>query len=276
MVKVNLVAAAALAAVAWLLPTAAFPQDAAAPTEIAPATPLPDVPRNQTLILGWSITSPIGVTNPWAVPGYTHQEGNVFMWEPLMYFGIFKGEYIPWLAESMEYTSRRLHLAADQAQSGRQVERRHAGHLEGRRLHVRRADEQRQAALPRVLRAVRRHRHRDRRPDRRREVQDPGAALQVRSADPKVRHRHPDRSQARPRNGAGRRQRLLPAAPRFPHSGPYDLSPGTPTRRSSTLREDWWARRGRPHRRCPKSSASSSSTSAARSARTWTPWPSAS
>jgi len=104
MVKVNLVAAV-LSVAAALLPTAALPQDAAAPTEIAPATPLPDVPRNQTLILGWSITSPIGVTNPWAVPGYTHQEGNVFMWEPLMYFGIFADKYIPWLADSMEYTS---------------------------------------------------------------------------------------------------------------------------------------------------------------------------
>jgi peptide/nickel transport system substrate-binding protein len=105
MVKVNLVAAAILAAAAALLPTAAFPQDAAAPTEIAPATPLPDVPRDQTLILGWSITSPIGVTNPWAIPGYTHQEGNVFMWEPLMYFAIFADKEIPWLADSMEYTS---------------------------------------------------------------------------------------------------------------------------------------------------------------------------
>jgi len=105
MVKVNLVAAVTISVAAALLPTAALPQDAAAPTEIAPATPLPDVPRNQTLILGWSITSPIGVTNPWAVPGYTHQEGNVFMWEPLMYFGIFADKYIPWLADSMEYTS---------------------------------------------------------------------------------------------------------------------------------------------------------------------------
>jgi ABC-type transport system substrate-binding protein len=78
----------------------------AAPTE-EPAIstgPLKEVPRDRTLILGWSITSPIGVTNPWAVPGYTHQEGNAFMWEPLMYFGIFKDEEIPWLAESMEYT----------------------------------------------------------------------------------------------------------------------------------------------------------------------------
>jgi ABC-type transport system substrate-binding protein len=54
--------------------------------------------------LGWSISSPIGVTNPWAVPGYTHQEGNVFMWEPLMYFAIFADKEIPWLADSMEYT----------------------------------------------------------------------------------------------------------------------------------------------------------------------------
>ena len=105
MVNLNLAAAATLALAAVFAPTAAFPQDAAAPTEIVPVAPLPDVPRNQILILGWSITSPIGVTNPWAIPGYTHQEGNVFMWEPLMYFGIFADKYIPWLADSMEYTS---------------------------------------------------------------------------------------------------------------------------------------------------------------------------
>lgn len=95
------VSAAALAGAT--LPGMSFAQDAA--TEIAPATPLADLPREDQLILGWSMTSPIGVTNPWAVPGYTHQEGNALMWEPLMYFGIFKDDYIPWLAESMEYTS---------------------------------------------------------------------------------------------------------------------------------------------------------------------------
>ncbi len=68
------------------------------------AGPLKDVPRDRTLVLGWGITSPIGVTNPWAIPGYTHQEGNAFMWEPLSYFGIFSDKEIPWLAESMEYT----------------------------------------------------------------------------------------------------------------------------------------------------------------------------
>ena len=101
MVTFKLAAAAVVAVAAALAPAVGWAQQAA--TEIAPAS-LAEVPRNQTLVLGWSITSPIGVTNPWAVPGYTHQEGNVFMWEPLMYFGIFKGEYIPWLADSMEYT----------------------------------------------------------------------------------------------------------------------------------------------------------------------------
>jgi ABC-type transport system substrate-binding protein len=105
MMKLNLVAAATLAVAAVVAPSAALSQDAAAPTEIVPAAPLPEVPRDQTLILGWSITSPIGVTNPWAIPGYTHQEGNVFMWEPLMYFAIFADKYVPWLADSMEYTS---------------------------------------------------------------------------------------------------------------------------------------------------------------------------
>jgi peptide/nickel transport system substrate-binding protein len=81
-----------------------------------------DVPRNQTLILGWSISSPIGTTNPWAIPGYTHQEGNALLWEPLMYFGIFADQEIPWLADSMEYTSEdftslQIKLNADAAWS---------------------------------------------------------------------------------------------------------------------------------------------------------------
>jgi peptide/nickel transport system substrate-binding protein len=69
------------------------------------AQDIAEVPRNQTLILGWSITSPIGTTSPWALPGYTHQEGNALMWEPLSYFGIFSDKEIPWLADSMTYTS---------------------------------------------------------------------------------------------------------------------------------------------------------------------------
>src|SRR6266498_4387984 len=71
----------------------------------APAGNLPDVAREDTVILGWSISSPIGVTNPWAVPGYTHQEGNVFLWEALEYYGIFANQEIPWLADSMEYNA---------------------------------------------------------------------------------------------------------------------------------------------------------------------------
>src|SRR5574341_1891727 len=69
----------------------------------APAVNLPEVAREDTVVLGWSISSPIGVTNPWAVPGYTHQEGNVFMWEALEYYGIFASTEIPWLADSMDY-----------------------------------------------------------------------------------------------------------------------------------------------------------------------------
>jgi peptide/nickel transport system substrate-binding protein len=104
MLRLKFLAAAAFAAVAALAPTAAFPQ--VAPSEITPAT-LSEVPRNQTVVLGWGVAggSSTGVTNPWVLPGYTHQEGNNLMWEPLMYFGIYKNEFIPWLADSMEYTS---------------------------------------------------------------------------------------------------------------------------------------------------------------------------
>lgn len=110
-------APAAPAAPAAEATTAPAEEATQAPAEEATAAPeatpepepisignLPEVPRNRTLNLAWSITSPIGVVNPWAVPGYTHQEGNAMMWEPLAYFGIFADKEIPWLAESMTYT----------------------------------------------------------------------------------------------------------------------------------------------------------------------------
>jgi ABC-type transport system substrate-binding protein len=85
---------------------AANENEAPAATEAAGEAPaLADVAREDTVILGWSISSPIGVTNPWAVPGYTHQEGNVFLWEALEYYGIFGSSEIPWLADSMEYNA---------------------------------------------------------------------------------------------------------------------------------------------------------------------------
>ena len=39
------------------------------------------------------------------MPGYTHQEGNVFLWEALAYYGIFSSTEIPWLADSMDYNA---------------------------------------------------------------------------------------------------------------------------------------------------------------------------
>ena len=41
--------------------------------------------------------------------------------------------------------------------------------------------------------------------------------------------------------GAGRRQRLLPAALEIPHSGPYDLVAWNANQKIFDLREDWWA-----------------------------------
>ena len=64
---------------------------------------LPEVAREDTLIMGWSHRTPIGVTNPWSLPTYTHQDGGGMMWEGLSYFRIFADEEAPWLAESMEY-----------------------------------------------------------------------------------------------------------------------------------------------------------------------------
>lgn len=107
MVRLN-IAAAITSLVLAFTPAVTLAQDAAAPvaaTEIVPDS-LAEVPRNQTVQLGWGVAggSSIGTTNPWVLPGYTHQEGNNLMWEPLMYFGIYKNEFIPWLADSMEYT----------------------------------------------------------------------------------------------------------------------------------------------------------------------------
>jgi peptide/nickel transport system substrate-binding protein len=107
MVRFKFASALAVLTLAFT-PVATFAQDAApvAATEIVPAGALPDLPRNETVVLGWGVSggSSIGTTNPWVLPGYTHQEGNNLMWEPLMYFGIYKNEFIPWLADSMEYT----------------------------------------------------------------------------------------------------------------------------------------------------------------------------
>ncbi|GLQ55831.1 ABC transporter substrate-binding protein [Devosia nitrariae] len=107
MIKLHTVAAAVVSLGLIGAPVAAVAQTGAPPpTEIAPAS-LPDVPRNQTLNLAWGVSasSSIGTTNPWVLPGYTHQEGNNLLFEPLMYFGIYKNEFIPWLADSMEYTN---------------------------------------------------------------------------------------------------------------------------------------------------------------------------
>jgi ABC-type transport system substrate-binding protein len=89
------------AAAATATPAAA----AATATPAALGGKIADVPRNQTVNLGWSISSAIGTTNPWASPGYTHQEGNAMMNEGLFYFGIFANKDIPWLAESMTYNA---------------------------------------------------------------------------------------------------------------------------------------------------------------------------
>jgi len=86
-------------------PAAATEAPTAAATEAPAASSLPEVARDDTVVLGWSISSPIGVTSPWAVPGYTHQEGNVFLWEALSYYGIFSSKEIPWLADSMDYNA---------------------------------------------------------------------------------------------------------------------------------------------------------------------------
>jgi len=85
-------------------PTAEATKPEAQPTSPPPPVKLAEVPRNRTHNLAWSISSPIGVVNPWAKPGYTHQEGNSLLNEALVYYAIFASKEIPWIAESMTYT----------------------------------------------------------------------------------------------------------------------------------------------------------------------------
>jgi peptide/nickel transport system substrate-binding protein len=107
MIKFTAIAAAVVSLGLVAVPVATVAQTGAPPpTEVVPDS-LPEVPRNQTLNLAWGVnaSSSMGTTNPWVLPGFTHQEGNNLLFEPLMYFGIYANEYIPWLADSMEYTN---------------------------------------------------------------------------------------------------------------------------------------------------------------------------
>jgi peptide/nickel transport system substrate-binding protein len=93
--------AAPAPATAAPVPATAAPVPAtAAPVKTGPK----DVPRNRTVNLAWSVTSPIGVTNALASPGYTHQEGNSLLNEGLAYYMIYASKSVPWIAESMTYT----------------------------------------------------------------------------------------------------------------------------------------------------------------------------
>jgi peptide/nickel transport system substrate-binding protein len=83
---------------------AAKATDAPKATEAPKAPAVKAVDRKQTVNLAWSLGSPIGTTNGWASPGYTHQEGNAMLNEGLSYFAIFTNKDMPWLAESMTYT----------------------------------------------------------------------------------------------------------------------------------------------------------------------------
>jgi ABC-type transport system substrate-binding protein len=85
-------------------PTVPQPMEKPTDTTAAPTGKLQDVPRNRTVNLAWSVSSPIGTTNALASPGYTHQEGNSLLNEGLAYYMIYASKTTPWIAESMTYT----------------------------------------------------------------------------------------------------------------------------------------------------------------------------
>ena len=90
-------------------PVGEAPVEPTATTEAAPTPTVvlgvkpPDIAREDTHNLAWSISSPIGATNPWVKPGYTHQEGGALSEEGLAYFMIFTTKTVYWIAESMTY-----------------------------------------------------------------------------------------------------------------------------------------------------------------------------
>ena len=67
------------------------------------------VPRERTLYYQFGSSGGVfdlvgGVHNPYAT-GFTHQTGDIFMWEPLEFYSAFADEYIPWLASGHEFSA---------------------------------------------------------------------------------------------------------------------------------------------------------------------------
>ncbi len=96
----------------------AAPPPAAPPATPVPGAPTPtsppavapkvkEVPRNRTLILMWAGQEGRYVDhelwNPYAV-GANHQNGPGIFYEPLYFYSAFADKWIPWLAESHEYS----------------------------------------------------------------------------------------------------------------------------------------------------------------------------
>ena len=85
-------------------PVAEAATEAPKPTD-APKTEaaIGDVPRNRTLIVCNGLDQ-IGLMNPWTA-GFSHQQGNALLWEPLFYYSLFADKELPWLAESGTYNA---------------------------------------------------------------------------------------------------------------------------------------------------------------------------
>lgn len=82
-------------------PAGEQPAQPAAEATTAPAAEaqIPEVPRNQTVIMGWGASDfdNIGVTSPFAA-GHNHQNFNSSLWDPLYYWAAFSDTVYPWLA----------------------------------------------------------------------------------------------------------------------------------------------------------------------------------
>src|SRR5690242_2149910 len=73
------------------------------------AQDIKSVPRERTLVhVGWSAGSPT-LTAPqnanWFALGADTRNGHMYQFEPLFFYNMFKGEHIPWLAESFAYNA---------------------------------------------------------------------------------------------------------------------------------------------------------------------------
>jgi peptide/nickel transport system substrate-binding protein len=208
----------------------------ATPTD-TPSTPVLIPLRAQTVVLAWPLSARVGLTNPLA-KGYTDQEGNNFLWEPLAYYGIFGPQEIPWLADSMVYdegfTSLTIHLNPNAAWSDGQP-------LTSQDVAFTFGVEQDDAQLPE-------HRAFAQYVQDWNSVDDQTIILNFKLPAPRFKYevltaKFDSGLYILPMHALKVQPDLFAftGGPQLAHSGPYNLASWDENQKTFDLREDWWA-----------------------------------